>query len=72
MSAPPRQPELSIVLPTLNEAENLKELLPELGAILQAMGIGGEVLVVDGGSQDGTQAVADALGARVVPTEPGY
>jgi glycosyltransferase involved in cell wall biosynthesis len=39
-------PRVSVVLPTLNEAENLPHILPLLG--------GYEVIVVDGGSTDGT------------------
>ena len=48
-------PELSIVIPTLNEAEVLPWLLADLAA--QA-GIALEVLVSDGGSTDGTPALA--------------
>jgi rSAM/selenodomain-associated transferase 2 len=44
---------LSIVIPVLNEAKNLQRLLPRLPAICPAA----EVIVVDGGSEDGTSAV---------------
>jgi glycosyltransferase involved in cell wall biosynthesis len=59
---------VSIVLPTLNEAESLPHVLCAIPP-----GIALEVLVVDGGSTDGTPALARAGGARVVP-EPrrGY
>lgn len=59
---------VSIVLPTLNEAECLPHVLRAIPA-----GIALEVLVVDGGSTDGTPALAQAGGARVLP-EPrrGY
>jgi rSAM/selenodomain-associated transferase 2 len=44
---------LSIVIPALNEAANLDRLLPELARICPAA----EVIVVDGGSTDGTQGL---------------
>ncbi len=53
---------LSIVVPTLNEAGRIGALLRHLGAVAP----GAEVVVVDGGSDDGTAAVARAGGARVV------
>jgi glycosyltransferase involved in cell wall biosynthesis len=51
----PREPTVSVVIPTLNEAENLALLLPRLDPDLH------EVLLVDGASQDGTVEVARAL-----------
>lgn len=47
------RPELSIVIPTLNEEENLRELLP---ALAEQEGVNAEVIVVDGGSRNGTLA----------------
>lgn len=44
---------LSIIIPALNEAANLERLLLSLRVI----GPGAEVIVVDGGSEDGTRAV---------------
>ncbi|MCI0407314.1 MAG: glycosyltransferase, partial [Acidobacteria bacterium] len=41
---------LSIVIPVLNEAPNLKRLLPDLSQKCA----GAEVIVVDGGSTDGS------------------
>lgn len=60
--------QISLVLPALNEAENLPRLLAEIPP-----GLVDEILVVDGGSTDGTPLVAAAAGARVIP-EPrrGY
>ena len=49
-----------MVIPTLDEAGTLPELLPPLVAAAQ------EVIVSDGGSQDGTPELARSLGARVV------
>jgi hypothetical protein len=59
-------PALSVVLPTLDESDGLKVLLPRLSALFKKLGVGGEILVVDGGSKDDTVAVAESLGARVV------
>lgn len=56
---------LTIVMPTLNEAESLRRTLP------LALAAADEVVVSDGGSTDGTPEVARALGARVVCGPPG-
>ncbi|PKM02487.1 MAG: glycosyl transferase, partial [Gammaproteobacteria bacterium HGW-Gammaproteobacteria-7] len=59
---------LTIIVPTLNEAQNMVPLL----AHLQAMREGGvEVIVVDGGSSDGTQALAASLSDQVLTVPPG-
>ncbi|MGD8587160.1 MAG: polyprenol monophosphomannose synthase [Chloroflexota bacterium] len=50
-----------VVIPTLNEARNLPVLVAELWA-LQIPGL--SVLVVDGGSTDGTGQIADELAER--------
>jgi uncharacterized protein len=51
---------LAVVVPTLNEAENLVRLVPELLAGFD------RVVVSDGGSADGSAELARRLGARVV------
>ncbi|HEX4049104.1 MAG TPA: glycosyltransferase family 2 protein, partial [Elusimicrobiota bacterium] len=61
-----QEPELSVVLPTLDESAGLALVLPRLRALFDKLGVRGELLVVDGGSTDGTAAVAEANGARVV------
>jgi rSAM/selenodomain-associated transferase 2 len=57
---------LTIVIPALNAAKTL-------GATLAACAgaEGAEILVVDGGSRDGTAALARDSGARVVESPPG-
>ncbi|HXS99137.1 MAG TPA: glycosyltransferase [Elusimicrobiota bacterium] len=60
------KPDLSVVLPTLDESDGLKVLLPRLRALFDKLGVRGEVLIVDGGSKDDTAAVAEAHGARVM------
>src|SRR5215210_661377 len=46
-----------VVVPALNEAENLQVLVPRIVKTLESMGDGGHVLVVDDGSSDGTRQV---------------
>lgn len=64
-SYPPTVPgdTLSVVIPTLNEAGNIGPLLERLEQALE--GCDHEVLVVDGGSSDGTQDQARAAGGAV-------
>jgi dolichol-phosphate mannosyltransferase len=58
--------DLSIVLPVVNECENLRQLLPRLHAVMQRERLSFETIVVDGGSIDGTLDTAAALGARPI------
>ncbi|HVY62247.1 MAG TPA: glycosyltransferase, partial [Planctomycetota bacterium] len=65
--------ELSIILPAWNEAENLPPLVKELRAALEGVTTSYEIVVVDGGSRDGTADVARSLGCDVVLQKtPGY
>lgn len=58
--------ELSIVLPCLNEAETLAVCIKKARAFLDTHGVAGEIIVADNGSTDGSQQIANALGARIV------
>ncbi len=57
---------ISIVIPALNEARVLGD---SLAALPREPGL--EILVADGGSADGTAAIAERHGARVVTTARG-
>jgi len=59
---------LSIIIPTLNEAENLPALLADLE---NQQSIHFEIIVGDGGSTDATRAVAEAGGAALVCSRKG-
>ncbi len=58
--------EVSVVIPCLNEAENIEETVRLSQAALDSAGIVGEVVVADNGSEDGSAELARAAGARVV------
>lgn len=58
---------LGVVIPALDEADTLPRLLEDLAR----MRIGDQVLVVDGGSGDGTVAAARAGGAEVMRSRAG-
>jgi dolichol-phosphate mannosyltransferase len=59
--------DISVVLPTVNECENVRALLPRLQSIFAREKLTYEILVIDGNSTDGTREVAESLGARVLP-----
>ena len=59
--------DVSVILPVIDERENLAALIPRLKTLLGRERLSYEILVIDGGSHDGTQETASALGARVIP-----
>ena len=65
-SGEPYSMKLSIVMPCLNEAQTLPACIQRAKGLLEKYRIDGEVLVSDNGSTDGSQALAEQLGARVV------
>jgi hypothetical protein len=66
-------PELSIVLPCLNEAHTLATCIEKIQRTLRKEHIRGELLVADNGSSDGSPAIAESMGVRVVHVQPeGY
>jgi glycosyltransferase involved in cell wall biosynthesis len=69
--APTRQdrlaePELSILMPCLNEARTLGACISKAQDFLKQSGVSGEVIVADNGSTDGSIEIAAELNARVV------
>src|SRR6201995_989013 len=65
--------ELTILMPCLNEAETIEVCVRKAMGYLARSGVAGEVLIADNGSTDGSQALAEASGARVVAVpEKGY
>jgi glycosyltransferase involved in cell wall biosynthesis len=66
-------PEVSVVMPCLNEADTLEACLEKAQRALCEHKITGEIIVADNGSTDGSQAIATRMGARVVQVESkGY
>src|ERR1051325_3815380 len=66
-------PDLSVIIPALNEAENLKLLLPLITEVIGELRLNAEIIVVDGGSTDDSKSVARQLHASLVQkTERGY
>jgi glycosyltransferase involved in cell wall biosynthesis len=59
-------PEVSVVIPCLNEADTVAVCVRKAVAALDQAGIAGEVIVADNGSTDGSTDIAESAGARVV------
>ena len=58
--------DISIIIPALNEAPSLMATLATTRGAST-----GEVIVVDGGSEDDTVAIAESFGARVLTAQAG-
>jgi Glycosyl transferase family 2 len=58
--------EISVVIPCLNEAENIEQCVAIALEAMAGAAICGEVIVADNGSQDGSAELAQRAGARVV------
>jgi len=59
-------PVVSVVIPCLNEAENIERCVRGAQRVLDEAGLLGEVIVVDNASEDGSGDLARRAGARVV------
>lgn len=59
-------PLVSVVMPVLNEEEALGPCIEKIRATFASAGIDGEIVVCDNGSTDGSVAIAERMGARVV------
>jgi Glycosyl transferase family 2 len=65
--------ELTILMPCLNEAETISICIEKAMSFLARSGVAGEVLIADNGSTDGSVALAEQGGARVIAVaERGY
>ena len=58
---------MSVVIPTLDEAETIGAVLAEI-----PRAFAGDLIVADGGSRDRTREIAGAAGARVIAAGRGY
>jgi glycosyltransferase involved in cell wall biosynthesis len=59
-------PVVSVVIPCLNEAENIEECVRAALEAIVRMGVHGEVVVADNNSEDDSARLAERAGARVV------
>ncbi len=57
-------PPISVIVPTLNEALNIKSLVTRICSTFKEHGMTGEIVIVDDDSTDDTQAVVDAMAER--------
>jgi rSAM/selenodomain-associated transferase 2 len=58
---------ISVIVPTLNESSTISTTLERIGAV---RGLG-EIIVIDGGSSDGTQKLVCSHGVRLIETSRG-
>jgi glycosyltransferase involved in cell wall biosynthesis len=61
-----RAPLVSVVIPCLNEAENIEACVASALQALRRMDVPGEVVVADNDSEDDSARLAERAGARVV------
>ena len=59
-------PEVSVVMPCLNEADTLSVCIEKAQRALRQNDIAGEIIVADNGSTDASRDIALRHGARVV------
>ena len=62
----PEEVTLTVVIPCLNEEENITEVVSRALAVMEREGIEGEVVVADNRSEDRSAELAAEAGARVV------
>lgn len=66
-------PELTVVMPCLNEAETLGICIEKAHTWMRQNNVHGEIVIADNGSTDGSQDIARHKGAHVVDVEQkGY
>lgn len=64
-------PSLTIIVPTLNEAASIEQVLTSVRAIDRELSLGLELIVVDGGSTDDTGTLAQPLADQVLDAPRG-
>lgn len=66
-------PEVSIVIPCLNEEATIGECIKKALTGIEKAGVKGEIIVVDNGSADRSSEIAEYLGAKVIrENKKGY
>lgn len=71
----PEKPEveITVLMPCLNEAETIAACIEDALSAFATARVVGEVLIADNGSSDGSQKIAEDMGARVLSVcEKGY
>ena len=63
------RPKISVIIPTLNEEGNIRQVIRRISSVLSGMSY--EILVVDGYSEDRTARIAADMGARVLYDNKG-
>src|SRR5919197_6319226 len=63
---PHTAPEVSVVIPCLNEASSIGACIDKAKDALERLGVGYEIVVADNGSTDGSSEIAQVHGAHVV------
>ena len=67
------RPELSVVMPCLDEEDTIGICVEKANKAMKEANIDGEVIVADNGSQDESRKIATSLGARVIDVpDRGY
>ena len=64
------QPEVSIVMPCLNEADTLEVCIRKAQRALTEAHIDGEIIIADNGSTDDSVQIAQRAGAQVSRSQP--
>jgi len=62
----PEYAQISIIIPVLNEADNIESVINQIQKTENI-----EIIIVDGGSQDHTVEIAQSLGVKVIVTQRG-
>jgi glycosyltransferase involved in cell wall biosynthesis len=57
---------MTILIPCLNEVETIGVVIEKSKKSLEELGVSGEILIADNGSEDGSKKLAISLGARVI------